>query len=143
MLSGMKAAKSTQRGRPKTSLLSRQEQLRLAKRAQRERERAAGKVIVPLKLTADDAERMRAALARPGFTRQLRRLLDEELIEIASYEGLKGLCWNRRDRYIAAEEAFRLYERNWRFVDTRRMKAAERKLIEHLTERFGNGVLHV
>jgi hypothetical protein len=139
----MKAPKSTQRGRPKTSLLSRQEQLRLAKRAQRARERAAGKVIVPLKLTADDAERMRAALARPAFTRQLRRLLDEELIEIASYDGLKGLCWNRRDRYIAAEEAFRLYERNWRFVDTRRMKAAERRLIERLTERFGNGVLHV
>ena len=139
----MKALKPLQPGRPKTSPLSRREQFRLAKRAQRERERAAGTVIVALKLAAGDAERMRAALSRPAFTRQLRRLLDEELIEIAAYEGLRGLCWNRRDRYIAAEEAFRLYERNWRFVDTRRMKAAERRLIERLAERFGNGVLHV
>ena len=121
--------------------MSRLEQLRLAKRAQRERERAAGKVIVPLKLAASDAERMRVAMKRPAFTRQIRRLLDEELIEIAAYEGLKGLCWSRSERYIAAEEAFRLYERNWRFVDTRRMAPAERKLIDQLTERFGNGVL--
>lgn len=130
-------------GRPKTSALSRREQLRRAKRAQRARERAAGMMVVPLKLPARDAERMRAALARPGFERELRRLLDDELIEIAAYENLKGLCWNRRERYIAAEEAFRLYERNWRFVDTRRMKPAERALIERLAARFGNGVLNV
>lgn len=130
-------------GRPKTSPLSRREQLRRAKRAQRERERAAGMMVVPLKLPARDAERMRAALARPRFERELRRLLDDELIEIAAYENLKGLCWNRRERYIAAEEAFRLYERNWRFVDARRMKPAERALIERLAARFGNGVLNV
>lgn len=132
-----------QPGRPKTSPLSRSEQVRLAKRAQRERERAAGMVVVPLKLAARDAERMRAALSQPGFARELHRLLDDELIEIAAYENLKGLCWNRRDRFLGAEEAFRLYERNWRFVDTRRMKPAERALIERLAARFGNGVLNV
>lgn len=99
--------------------------------------------ILTLKLPARDAERMRAALARPGFEVELRRLLEDELIEIAEYENLKGLCWNRRERYLGAEEAFRLYERNWRFVDTRRMTRGERALIERLTARFGNGVLNV
>jgi hypothetical protein len=100
-------------------------------------------VIVPLKLDARDADRMRAALLKPGFVRQLQRLLDEELVAVADYENLKGLCWNRSERYLAAEEAFRLYERNWRFVDTRRMKPDERALIERLAARFGNGVLNV
>lgn len=117
--------------------------MRLAKRAQRARERDAGKVIVPLKLPARDAERVRAAMAQPEFTGRLRRFLDDTLIEIAAYENLAALCWNRRGRYIDAEEAFRLYERNWRFVDTRRMKPTERALIERLAARYGNGVLNV
>lgn len=64
-------------------------------------------------------------------------------IEVAAYENLATLCWNRRDRFIAAKEVFQIYERNWRFVDTRRMKRAERELIERLTARYGNGVLNV
>jgi len=139
----MKPDQDRRPGRPKTSPLSRREQLRLAKRSQRERERAAGMVAVPLKLAARDAERMRAAMARPGFARELRGLLDDALIEIAAYENLKALCWNRRDRYLGAEEAFRLYERNWRLVDQRRMNLAERALIERLAARYGNGVLNV
>jgi hypothetical protein len=130
-------------GRPKTSALSRQEQLRLAKRAQRARERRAGMVAVPLTLPARDAERLRAAMSQPAFAQRLRALLDDELIEIAAYENLVALAWNRRDRYMSAEEAFRLYERNWRLVDTRNMQPAERALIERLAARFGNGVLNV
>lgn len=139
----MKSQEARRPGRPKTSLLSRREQLRLAKRAQRARERDAGKVVVPLKLPARDAERVRAAMAQPEFTGRLSRFLDDTLIEIAAYENLAALCWNRRGRYIDAEEAFRLYERNWRFVDTRRIKAAERALVERLAARYGNGVLNV
>ena len=139
----MRSQEARRPGRPKTSLLSRREQLRLAKRAQRARERDAGKVIVPLKLPARDAERVRVAMAQPEFTGRLRRFLDDTLIEIAAYENLAALCWNRRGRYIDAEEAFRLYERNWRFVDTRRMKPTERALIERLAARYGNGVLNV
>jgi hypothetical protein len=130
-------------GRPATSPHARREQLRLAKRAQRERERRAGVRDVTLKLPAREAERWRAAVSQPGFAQRLGRFLDEELIEIDAYENLKGLCWNRRGRYLAAEEAFRLYERNWRFVDTRRMKPEERELIQRLAARFGNGILHV
>jgi len=139
----MKPQQTRPPGRPKTSSLSRREQLRLAKRAQRARERAAGMTAVPLKLAARDAERMRAAMTRPEFTSRLRGLLDDTLVEIAAYENLAALCWNRRDRYLGAEEAFRLYERNWRLVDQRRMKLIERALIERLAARYGNGVLNV
>jgi len=107
------------------------------------REKTAGEVVVPLKLAARDAERVRAAMARPEFTSRLRGLLDDALVEVAAYENLAALCRNRRDRYLGAEEAFRLYERNWRLVDRRRMKPAERALIERLAARYGNGVLNV
>ncbi len=139
----MTAAKSTQPGRPRTSTLSRREQLRHAKRAQRERDRAAGMTVVPLKLAARDAERLRAAMARPEFARELRGLLDEQLVDTTAFENLAALCWNRRERYLSAEEAFRLYERNWRLVDARRMKPAERTLVERLQARYGNGLLNV
>jgi len=139
----MKPDRTGRRGRPKTSPLSRREQLQLAKRAQRERERDAGTVVVPLKLAANDARRLRAAMARPEFARRLRGLLDDALVEIAAFENLAALCWNRRERYLGAEEAFRLYERNWRLVDQRRMKPTERALIERLAARYGNGVLNV
>mgnify|MGYP001618086983 FL=1 len=59
------------------------------------------------------------------------------------YDNLKTLCWNRRARFLGAEEAFRLYERNWRHVDRINMAEAERALIARLAERFGNGVLNV
>jgi len=143
MLKVMKSDRTRRPGRPRTNPLARREQLRLAKRAQRARERAAGMMAVPLKLAARDAERMRAAMARPEFAHRLRGLLDDALVEIAAYENLAALCWNRRDRYLGAEEAFRLYERNWRLVDQRRMKPAERALIERLAARYGNGVLNV
>ena len=142
-LPAMKPDRTRRPGRPKANPLPRREQLRLAKRAQRARERAAGLTAVPLKLGARDAERLRAATARPEFARALRGLLDDALIEIAAYENLAALCWNRRDRYLGAEEALRLYERNWRFVDARRMKPAERDLVARLASRFGNGVLNV
>jgi hypothetical protein len=100
-------------------------------------------VVVPLKLAAHDAERLRAAMARPEFARELRALLNSTLIEVAAFENLAALCWNRRERYLGAEEAFHLYERNWRLVDKRRMKPAERALIEGLAARYGNGVLNV
>jgi hypothetical protein len=134
----MKPDRTRHPGRPKTSTLSRREPLPLAKRA-----RAAGKTAVPLKLAARDAERMRAAMARPEFTSRLRGLLDDTLVEIAAYDNLAALCRNRSERFLGAEEAFRLYEHNWRQVDQRRMKLSERVLVERLAARYGNGVLHV
>ena len=132
-------------GRPKSSPLTRLEQVRVAKRAQRARERTAGVTIVPVKLAAKAGEQLRVLMRQPHFELWLAGLLDEAVIEVAAYENLALLFWNRptRPRYLSAEDAFKLYERNWRHVDLQRLKAAERDLIQRLALRYGNGVLNV
>jgi hypothetical protein len=139
---GMTRPPLRKRGRPRSNPLPRAEQLRLAKRAQRARERAAGKVQCQVRLGAPTAERLRRALAVPGFEAELAGFLGDALVDVREHPELALLCWNRSDRFIPAREAFALYERNWRFVDARRLKPRERALIERLARRFGNGVLN-
>lgn len=131
------------RGRPKTSALTRAEQLRRAKRAQRERARARGLVHYQIALPRAEAERFKAAMRQADFTQRLKAFLEEAIIAVDDYDNLKTLCWNRRARFLGAEEAFRLYERNWRHVDRINMAETEKALIARLAERFGNGVLNV
>ena len=138
----MKSAQPTS-ARVTANADARRKQLRLAKRAQRAREREAGMMTVPLLLDATDAERMRVAMRQPDFAERINEFLDQEQVEYARYPNLAALCWNRRDRYIPAEDAFRLYERNWRHVAVNRMQPAEQALIDRLAARYGNGVLNV
>ena len=130
-------------GRPRTSTLKRAEQLRAAKRTQRERERKQGLASCVLKLPQRDAERLRAALAWPGFLPRLQKFLVQQTVAVKDYDNLALLMWSRNESFITAEEAFRIYERNWRFVDVGRMKPKERALIDRLVREYGNGVLHV
>ncbi len=66
---------------------------------------------------------------------------DQPLVP-ADYPELKLLAWNRDPaRPIAAEDAFALYERNWRFVDRERMSDREKALLDGLVQRFGKGKL--
>jgi hypothetical protein len=137
-----RAAKPT-RGRPRTSALTRAEQLRRAKQAQRERVRALGLVHYQIELPRADAERLKAGVRQPDFAQRFKAFLDETVIAVDAYANLKALCWNRDARYLGAAEAFRLYERNWRHIDHSNMTGAERALIARLAQRFGNGVLNV
>jgi hypothetical protein len=43
---------------------------------------------------------------------------------------------------MTREEAWDLYESNWRFVDLADMAADERQLIEQLKQEFGQGVVN-
>jgi hypothetical protein len=62
----------------------------------------------------------------------------------AEFPELKMLAWNRNPaRPIAADEAFALYERNWRFVDRENLTSREKLLIEELTEEYGHGLMLV
>jgi hypothetical protein len=131
------------RGRPRTSALTRAEQLRRAKRAQRERKRALGLVHYQIELSRADAELLKAGVRQPDFAQRFKAFLDDTVIAVDDYDNLKTLCWNRRARFLGAEEVFRLYERNWRHVDRGNMTQAERALIARLADRFGNGVLNV
>jgi hypothetical protein len=131
------------RGRPRTNALPRKEQLRLAKRAQRERDRKDGRTLCQVKLREADANLLRAGLGIPGFEDELREFLADTIVDAERYENLKLLRWNRSGRYLTDREAFGLYERNWRFVDTARLDQEERGLIDKLARKYGNGVLNV
>jgi hypothetical protein len=64
------------------------------------------------------------------------------MIVPAEFPELQALVWNRdAARPIPAEEAFALYERNWRFVDQQRLTAREKLFIQNLANKFGHGVL--
>ncbi|AZO31320.1 MULTISPECIES: hypothetical protein [Mesorhizobium] len=60
----------------------------------------------------------------------------------AEFPQLRALAWSRDiSRPIPAEEAFALYERNWRFVDQKHLTVREKQLIQELANKFGHGVL--
>jgi len=129
-------------GRPRTSALTRAEQLRQAKRAQRERDGDAGQTEARIKLPRVLAQRLVFASRQPEFVGKLTELLESEAIEVGRYPQLKLLCWNRRNQFLTAQDAWSLYERNWRFVEADRLEPSERQLIEMLTSRFGGGIMH-
>jgi len=64
-------------------------------------------------------------------------------INIDNYPQLSLLAWNRTLRDIEPEVAFALYERNWRFVDTKSLTENEAALIDRLKNQYGKGVLNV
>lgn len=132
----------TQRGRPRTSTLTRAEQLRAAKRAQRARQAALGLRTIQLELPEDTAARLTVARQAQDFAAELDALLARLVVRIADYPALQELAWNRTDVFIPAEEALALYERNWRFVADRGVDAAEQALINDLVKRYGGGVLN-
>jgi hypothetical protein len=129
-------------GRPKTSKLTRAEQLRRAKRRQRARQRAAGIVHVQLAVPRELAEKMAAARRADLLTRALGEALDRTVVRVHDYPQLADLAWNQSDEFMPAREAFQLYERNWRFVDANALLPGERRLIERLKAEFGSGVMN-
>lgn len=115
----------------------RAEQLRAAKRAQRERERARGMVPVQFVLPESLAAQLAVARRNPDFEQALGRFLDEQVIDVARYPQLALLCWNRRGTRMPAREAHLLYEGNRRFIDVARMDVGEKALFEALAARYG------
>ena len=66
----------------------------------------------------------------------------EDILNIDDHPQMRLLAWNRVVREIAADEAFALYEANWRWVDQDELTANEAALIKRLTEQYGHGVLN-
>lgn len=126
------------RGRPKTNPLPRREQLRRAKQAQRARRRLANVVDVQLTLPADIAAKLAAAKRAPGFVQFLDNALGRAVVRLADYPQLRDLAWNRTDEFIPANEAFQIYERNWRLLEPDLFDDRERALIARLKKEFGN-----
>jgi len=66
-----------------------------------------------------------------------------EMIDVDEYPELALLAWNRLVRQIRAEDAFALYENNWRFIDPEKFTQREADLLNRLKTEFGHGVLNV
>lgn len=72
------------------------------------------------------------------------RRLPAPRIELSRFPQLARLVWSRPGvKWLEEDEAFALYEANWRFVDEDALTVRERALIERLMQRYGHGVLHV
>lgn len=79
--------------------------------------------------------------AEPTYIEVMRTKTPHKVVVPAEYPELALLAWNRDPACpIAAEEAFALYERNWRHVDTNRLTPREATLIRELTDPFGHGL---
>ncbi|HET8696731.1 MAG TPA: hypothetical protein VFO94_04560 [Gammaproteobacteria bacterium] len=59
-------------------------------------------------------------------------------MRLADYPQLRDLAWNRVDELITANEAFQLYERNWKLIDAGSLGKRERELIARLKADFGH-----
>lgn len=66
-------------------------------------------------------------------------------IRLANYPQLRLAAWHIADpeAELTPQEAFSLYERNWRHIDTGAMLPAESALLEHLKATVGKGVMLV
>lgn len=67
----------------------------------------------------------------------------DDTLTIDDYPQLALQAWNRVIRQISGEEAFALYERNWRFVEPDQLTPEEAILIKRLTTQYGRGVMNV
>ena len=70
--------------------------------------------------------------------------IDVNMVIPEQFPELARLAWNRdATRPIPGEEAFALYERNWRHVDREHLVPHEAALIEQLKLAYGGGHLLV
>lgn len=93
-------------GRPKTSKLTRAEQLRRAKRRQRARQRSTGLTAVQLSVPCELAKKIAVARRTQGFLDLLEEALDRAVVRVPDYPQLADLLWNRSDEFMPAREAF-------------------------------------
>ena len=63
-------------------------------------------------------------------------------VDVAAYPTLELLCWNLAEPRLTRRDAFAIYERNWRWIDTAGTPAHERAFIESLAEEFGGGLIN-
>ena len=65
-----------------------------------------------------------------------------EKIIVKNFPQLQLLTWSRPDVCeLTPQDAFALYERNWKHVDARMLIPRERQLIRELTTQYGHGVM--
>jgi hypothetical protein len=64
------------------------------------------------------------------------------VIRVKDFPLLADLCWSGAVEELPARHALTVYERNWRFVDRKKLKPRERQLLNGLIRQFGAGVVN-
>jgi len=65
-------------------------------------------------------------------------------IKIIEYPQLRLLAWSLPHcDVMSGEDAFALYEREWRHVEKGQLQPHEHALIKQLTQEYGQGVMNV
>ena len=118
------------------------EQLRNAKRRQRDRDKADGFSLYQIKLPTRLVEKLKAGMNEETFVARLFDFVDKEIVDVRDYPTLKLLCWNRDQAFITRKKAFQVYEGNWRHVDESKMDQRELNLLATLKNEFGQGVIN-
>ena len=66
------------------------------------------------------------------------KLTVDSKIRISDYPQLKKLAWQlEKSTQLSPQEVLNIYERNWRHIDFKKMKAEERKLLQQILSLFG------
>ncbi len=100
-------------------------------------------------LNAMAALGLKFGISVPGETRAVRQAAGQAgwipaRIRLADYPQLAQLAWQvQGTEILTPQEAWDLYERNWRHVDTGALLEHERNLIDALQLVFGSGARHV
>ena len=83
------------------------------------------------------------ARLRDLFQAGLPQTVELEDVDVKDAPALRSLLWTGKERSrIPAREAFRAYERNWRYLRRTPIAPAERKLIDRLAKTYGGGVIN-
>ena len=113
------------KGGHRTVKVRRREQLGLATRRQRHREKWQSLLTCQLGLPRRLADNLQAGTKHSDIEHVLYQYLDKQTFCIDDYVDLRLLAWNRAGRYATLRRTFGLYERNWRHVDTATVRDAE------------------
>lgn len=62
------------------------------------------------------------------------------MVKIDDYPELKLICWNIHLPELTEEEAFGIYQVNWRYVYEDKLTPKEKELIEMLCKKYGEGI---
>lgn len=95
--------------------------------------------MIPLSANTTTPPNVDPGRSRPYITGTMITTFENRIVP-ADFPELRLLAWNRDvTRPISPEDAFALYERNWRFVDKAHLTAEEEQLIQDLKNAFGGG----
>lgn len=67
-------------------------------------------------------------------------MANNDLIDRQKYPELDLILWDRAERFVEPETAFKQYEIRWKYIDQARITDEEKALVRRLIDEFGQGL---